>query len=180
MREDKPLAKGEIRDLPRDKAGDERANRDPISGAPGAHPLGVGIGAAAGGIATGAAVGSVAGPVGTVVGAAIGALAGGLVGKGAAEMVDPTVEDVYWRDNYASRPYVNAERTYDDYAPAYRYGVESYNRHYQRGYEEAEADLSRDWDTVRGNSSLAWDDAKYAVRDAWDRAADPALRGLPR
>ena len=44
------------------------ANRDPISGAPGAHPVGVGAGAAGGG-ATGAAVGgAVGGPVGAVVG----------------------------------------------------------------------------------------------------------------
>ena len=66
-------------------------NRDPITGAPGAHPVGTGVGAAAGGIAAGAAAGSVAGPVGTVVGAAVGAVAGGLAGKGVAEKVDPTV-----------------------------------------------------------------------------------------
>jgi len=53
------------------------ANRDPISGEPGAHPIGTGIGAAGGGAAAGAAtgmaVGTVAGPVGTAVGAAVGA-----------------------------------------------------------------------------------------------------------
>ena len=66
------------------------ANRDPLTGAPGAHPIGTGVGAAAGGVAAGAAVGSVAGPVGTVVGAAVGAVAGGLAGKGVAESIDPT------------------------------------------------------------------------------------------
>ena len=66
------------------------ANRDPLTGAPGAHPIGTGVGAAAGGIAAGAAVGSVAGPVGTAVGAAVGAVAGGLAGKGVAENIDPT------------------------------------------------------------------------------------------
>lgn len=35
----------------------ETANRDPLSGAPGAHP--VGVGAAAGGVAAGAAIGTV-------------------------------------------------------------------------------------------------------------------------
>ena len=65
-------------------------HRDPITGTPGAHPVGTGLGAAAGGIAAGAAVGTVAGPVGTVVGAAAGAVAGGLAGKGVAETVDPT------------------------------------------------------------------------------------------
>jgi uncharacterized protein (TIGR02271 family) len=65
-------------------------NRDPITGALGAHPVGTGVGAAAGGVAAGAAAGSVAGPVGTVVGAAAGAVAGGLAGKKVAEEVDPT------------------------------------------------------------------------------------------
>jgi len=64
------------------------ANRDPITGATGSHPVGTGLGAAAGGVAAGAAAGSVAGPLGTVVGAAVGAVLGGLAGKGVAEMVD--------------------------------------------------------------------------------------------
>ena len=68
-------------------------NRDPITGAPGAHPVGVCLGAAAGGIAVGAAAGTLAaGPVGTVVGAAVGAVAGGLGGKAVAEHFDPTIE----------------------------------------------------------------------------------------
>lgn len=66
------------------------ANRDPITGEPGSHPVGTGIGAAAGGAAAGAAVGTVAGPVGTGIGAAIGAVAGGLGGKAAAEHFNPT------------------------------------------------------------------------------------------
>ena len=65
------------------------ANRDPISGAPGAHPIGTGAGAAAGG-AAGAAIGAAAGPAGAVVGAAAGAIIGGLGGKGAAEKANPT------------------------------------------------------------------------------------------
>ena len=67
------------------------AKLDPITGEPGAHPVGTGVGAAAGGIAAGAEAGSVAGPVGTVFGAAVGAVAGRLVGKGVAEKIDPTV-----------------------------------------------------------------------------------------
>ena len=66
-------------------------NRDPITGEPGAHPVGTAVGATAGAVAAGAAVGSVAGPVGTVVGAVVGAVAGGAAGKGVAETVDPTV-----------------------------------------------------------------------------------------
>ena len=61
-----------MRENPR-KEGD--ANRDPITGAPGSHPVGTGMGAAAGGAAGAAAGTIVAGPVGTVVGAVVGAVA---------------------------------------------------------------------------------------------------------
>ena len=81
------------------------ANRDPISGAPGSHPVGTGIGAGAGGIAAGAAAGTLAaGPVGTVVGAAIGAVAGGLAGKAVAERIDPTVVDTHWEAATRANP----------------------------------------------------------------------------
>src|SRR4051794_39583484 len=109
-------------DTRHDKVTGGSANRDPISGEPGAHPVGTGIGAAAAGAAAGAAGGAVGGPVGAVAGAVVGAVAGGLAGKGVAESIDPTVEDAYWRENYASRPYHDASTSYDEYAPAYRYG----------------------------------------------------------
>lgn len=53
---------------------------DPITGEPGAHPVGVGVGALSAGVA-GAAIGSIGGPIGVLIGAAIGAVAGGLAGK---------------------------------------------------------------------------------------------------
>jgi phage tail tape-measure protein len=148
------------------------ANRDPISGTPGAHPIGTGVGAALGGAAAGAATGTVAGPVGTVVGAAIGAVVGGLAGKGVAESIDPTREDAYWRENYKSRPYVS-DASYDDFGPAYAYGVSSYSMHAGHGHDfgDIESDLGRNWDKVRGTSSLSWERAKNATRDAWNRVA---------
>ena len=76
------------------------ANRDPITGTPGAHPVGTGVGAA-GGAAAGAAIGAIGGPIGAAVGLVAGAVAGGLAGKGVAETIDPTVEDAYWRKNYS-------------------------------------------------------------------------------
>lgn len=151
------------------KAEAKAANRDPITGAPGAHPVGVGIGAAAGG-AAGAAIGTVAGPVGTAVGAAAGAIAGGLAGKAAAESVDPTVETAYWRTYYTTRPYVDKGAPFTDYEPAYRYGWESYGTYRGRPMDEFEADLARDWERRKGNSRLNWDRAKLATRDAYDRA----------
>jgi phage tail tape-measure protein len=144
------------------------ANRDPITGEPGAHPVGTGAGAAAGG-ATGAAIGAIGGPVGAVVGGAVGAVVGGLAGKGAAEKVNPTVEDTYWRENYRTRPYAKADMGYETYQPAYRYGWESRSQYAGKSYDEVETDLERGWDNAKGTSKMAWGEAKEAVRDAWHR-----------
>ena len=148
--------------------GDTNANRDPITGAPGAHPIGTGVGAALGG-AAGAATGTVAGPVGTIVGAAVGAIVGGLAGKGVAESIDPTGEATYWRDNFKSRPYAANATSFDDYGPAYGYGVSSYTKYADRSFDDVESDLARDWDSARGKSKLPWEQARNATRDAWER-----------
>ncbi len=144
------------------------ANRDPLSGEAGSHPIGTGIGAASAG-ATGAAIGAVAGPLGAVIGGAIGAVAGGLAGKGVAEAIDPTAEEAYWRESYSSRSYVAADSNYDDYRPAYEYGWQSRSRYAGKTFDQAETDLQRDWESNRGKSTLSWDRAKLATRDAWDR-----------
>jgi hypothetical protein len=137
-----------------------------------AHPVGSGVGAAAG-AATGAAVGTaVGGPVGTLVGAAVGAVAGGLVGHGIAEGINPTVEDAYWRENYRSRPYVDANRSYDDYQPAYKYGWESRGQYAGQRFEDVESDLERGWDKARGASRQTWNEARNATRDAWHRVEE--------
>jgi hypothetical protein len=155
---------------------DPKRNPDPITKAPGAHPVGTGIGAAAGGaagiggaVAAGAAAGSAVGPVGTVVGAAVGAVVGGLVGKGVAEHVNPTVEETYWREHYASRPYVPAGTKYEEFAPAYRFGWEVRQRYAGKRFDEVENQLAQDWDRSRGKSKLDWQKAREASRDAWER-----------
>jgi len=145
-------------------------NLDPISGAPGAHPVGTGLGAAMGGAAAGAVVASVAGPVGTFIGAAVGAVLGGLAGKGVAELVDPTVEDAYWRDSFAARAYASPESTYDDYGPAYAYGARAYGASEGKSFDAAEEALSAGWNQARGSSTLEWERARAATRDAWERA----------
>jgi uncharacterized protein YcfJ len=147
------------------------ANRDPITDAPGAHPVGVGVGAAGAG-AAGALIGSVAGPVGSAVGAVVGAVAGGLAGKGVAEAVNPTAEDAYWREQYRNRPYYEQSVAYDEYAPAYRYGWESRTRYAGKRYDEVESDLGRDWDRFKGKSRLNWEKAKMATSDAWHRVEE--------
>jgi hypothetical protein len=152
------------------KTRDENANRDPISGEPGAHPVATGLGAAAGGAAAGAAVGTVAGPVGTLVGAAVGVVVGGLAGKGIGEAIDPTREDAYWRDNYSTRPYVEKGASYDDYGPAYGFGVDAVTRYPGRKFEDLESEMSRNWTDANGSSSLRWERARDAARDAFNRA----------
>ena len=145
------------------------ANRDPISGEPGAHPVGAGVGAAAGGAAAGAAGGMVGGPIGAAVGAVVGGVAGGLAGKGIAESFDPTIEDAYWRENYASRPYYDPATSYDVIRPAYRHGWESRSKYAGRSFDEVESDLRRDWEATKSEARLGWDKAKFATRDAWHR-----------
>ena len=157
----------------------ESAHLDPLTGEPGAHPVGTGVGAALVGAAAGAAAGTVVGPVGALLGAAVGAIVGGLAGKGVAESINPTLEDDYWRENYSRRPYVSAGASYDDYGPAYHYGVEAYQRDPDRSFDEAQTDLSRGWDAARGTSSLEWDQAKGATRDAWTRLSDSVARAVP-
>ena len=110
-----------------------------------------------------------AGPAGVVAGAVAGGVAGGLFGKAAAESLDPTVEDTYWRREHLSRPYYDKSMTYEDYGPAYRYGWESSRSHANRKFDEVETDLGRGWDKARAKSRLGWEKAKFAARDAWDR-----------
>jgi phage tail tape-measure protein len=80
-----------------------RTNPDPITGEPGAHPVGVGAGTASGATA-GAAIGATGGPAGAVIGGIVGGVAGGLTGKALAEVVNPTDEDAYWAEHYVDRP----------------------------------------------------------------------------
>lgn len=150
------------------------------------HPVATGAGAVVGGVAggvaggaaAGAALGGMTGPVGAAVGAVAGAVAGALAGRGIADAVDPVAEDAYWRDNYASRPYVRGA-TYDEYRPAFGYGVDAFARYPGRSFHEVEPDLKRDWGNKRGNSSLDWDRAQPATRDAWQRVSDAAERAMP-
>lgn len=129
-------------------------NPDPKSGAPEAHPVVTGLGAFAEDAAADALAGAVAGPAGTVAGAVAGSVAGGLAGKEIAKMIDLTAEKAYWRQNYSSRPYVPKGATFDEYSPAYRYGVDGYVRYEGRTFEQAEPELMREWDRVKGTSKL--------------------------
>jgi len=163
-RKDRPMAKGETTD------------KKAATGT--GAVVGAALGGVGGGAAAGAAVGGMTGPVGAVVGAVAGAVVGAVVGRKAGK-ADPVVEDKYWRDNYASRPYVARDKTYDDYAPAYRSGVDAYTRDPNRHFDEMEPELRSNWGSTRGTSNLEWDHARHASRDAWDRVSNAAERAIP-
>ena len=137
---------------------------------------GAALGGVAGGATAGALAGGVTGPVGAAIGAAVGAVAGAMMGKKAA---DPAVEDSYWRDNHKTRPYAQKDVSFDHYQPAYRAGVESYNRNPSRSFDDVEPELGRDWSRARGNSSLEWEHARPAARDAWERVKNATERAIP-
>jgi uncharacterized protein (TIGR02284 family) len=83
--------------------------------------------------------------------------------------VSSNLEQDFWRTNYQHRPYVEPGVSYEEYAPAYRYGWEAYTTHAGMGrtFEELEPDLQSRWENYRGKSKLSWEKARHAVKDAW-------------
>lgn len=149
-------------------------NRDPITEEPGAHPVGTGVGATGGALA-GAAAGAMAGPLGAAVGGVVGAVVGGLAGKAAAESLNPTAEEAFWRENYDKQPYYQSGHSFDDYGPAYRLGLDK-RAVSDDPWTSVEPTLASDWARTRGDSRLDWERAAPASRAAWERA-DSQLRG---
>ena len=149
-------------------------NPDPITGAPGAHPVGVAGGGTGGAIAGAAIGGAIGGPVGAVVGGAIGAVAGGAAGKGVAEAVNPTAEEAFWRQK--------SGKEYDQFAPAYRYGWESASRteHQGRRFEDVEKHLEQNWSKARGTMKTEWKDVRQRTRDAYERVQTNMSPGVTR
>lgn len=79
-------------------------------------------------------------------------------------------QNSYWRDTYSTRPYYNSNRSYNVYEPAYRYGVDLYNKNPNTRYEDLnQSQIGSGWANARGNSDLGWADAQMAARDAYNR-----------
>ena len=80
-------------------------------------------------------------------------------------------DDTYYRNDWQTN-YASLGGTYDDYAPAYRYGDEMRRdaRYQGRNWDDVESDLRSDWDTRYGSSgSSTWERMKAAVRSGWNR-----------
>jgi hypothetical protein len=84
--------------------------------------------------------------------------------------------DAHWSANYATRPYVEAGEDYEDYAPAYLYGVFYYHSNPEQPFDASEDELASGWESARGDSPLDWPKAKPAVREAWYLVSDLAER----
>jgi hypothetical protein len=79
-------------------------------------------------------------------------------------------QNKYWKDNYPSSSYYSSSRNYSMYEPAYRYGVDLYNRNPNMSYDQLDqAQLRSGWNSVRGTSNLDWNDAQMATKDAYTR-----------
>ncbi len=78
-------------------------------------------------------------------------------------------EAAYWRDNWRTRPYAQADRGFDHYSPGYRYEVESASKHRGREWDDVEPHLRSGWDKYEHRGERTWEHMKDAVRDAWDR-----------
>ena len=83
--------------------------------------------------------------------------------------VDWTQEEAYWRKQHSNQPYADKNRSYEDYAAAYRLGVEGALKHAGRDYDEVEESLAADWKRAQTGSAIPWDTVRPAVRAAWDR-----------
>ena len=131
------------------------------------HYLGAG-GSALAGAAAGAAVG---GMIGGFAGAAIGAVAtgaaGAVLGHKASEAVDPRGDLGHFEQVYRTMPYYVADMKWDDYAPAYRLGIDSHAARDPARPRDLDA-LERDWEARRGASRLLWSEARPAIEHAWE------------
>jgi hypothetical protein len=94
--------------------------------------------------------------------------------------LDVSSEDTFWRENYASRPYVAGDRGYDYYRPAFQYGWEAAARNYAVSWVVIEPDLRSGWEQARGRSTSTWEEMKHAIRDAWNRVVGRTESGAKR
>jgi uncharacterized protein (TIGR02271 family) len=80
-------------------------------------------------------------------------------------------DDSYYRNDWNTN-YSSLGGSYDDYAPAYRYGSEMRRdaKYSKRDWSDVENDLRSDWDTRYSNNGVStWDKMKAAIRRGWDK-----------
>ncbi|TFW35365.1 YsnF/AvaK domain-containing protein [Massilia horti] len=81
------------------------------------------------------------------------------------------LNDIYrshWNSNYAP-----AGGSYDEYAPAYRYGYEMARNDKYKGlsWNQVENELRHNWEARNAGGPSTWDRFKDAIRLGWDRVS---------
>ena len=80
---------------------------------------------------------------------------------------DRETEDAYWQSAYPARPYARADRSYEYYRAAYRFGAEIAVRRAGEEWAEAEPSVRRSW-LASDEATHGWEEMRPAIRDAWD------------
>ena len=90
------------------------------------------------------------------------------------QTIDKTAENKYWQNQFSNESYYEAGRKFEDYEPAYRTGIEGYDRYRDSTptFDQAESSLRSDYESIKGDTRLGWDKAKSAVKAAWHRLED--------
>jgi hypothetical protein len=87
------------------------------------------------------------------------------------DKITPDIDnDSYYRSHWNAR-YSNADDSYDDYLPAYRYGNEArrLQKYRSRHWDDVESDLKSDWESRYTSGPSTWQKFKDAVRHGWDK-----------
>lgn len=85
----------------------------------------------------------------------------------AADQMDP-MDDNYYRNHWSSN-FSDLGGSYDDYAPAYRYGssMAGSTLYRDQPWDDVEPDLRRNWENT--NPGSAWDKFRTAIRHGWEK-----------
>ena len=78
--------------------------------------------------------------------------------------------DSYFRDEMADIDGLRADRGYEHYEPAFRYGWESAERHRGRSWDDSEPELQQSW--RERHSDRDWAEYRHAVKHAFERAVE--------
>lgn len=76
-------------------------------------------------------------------------------------------EEEYWRKNHANQPYAKKDYSFEQYAPAYRTGVNAYQKYAGRDFEDFVDEVVLDYERENPDAPVPWDHARHAVRAAW-------------
>ncbi len=143
------------------------------------HILSTGSATLGGGV-LGATIGAlVGGTPGLTLGAVAGGALGAVVGHRLSEAADPRGDLGHFQQVFRTTPYYVKDMTWDDYMPAYRYGLDTYATHGGQPFGQAEPMLAQDWPRAQGVSRLSWEQAQPAVAHAW-RELDENLHAMGR